>query len=103
MAPRSRRSAAQPDARRARPPDRCGDGARPAGAPPGSAAHEGPGALARAGARRVPVRQLRLQGAPIFLAMPGVWRVGDIPPAPHGGAGKPRTPPREDATWTVSE
>ena len=75
----------------------------PAEAAPGPAAHEEPGAFARAGARRVPVRELRIQGAAILLAMPRVRRMGDVPPAPHGRARKPGAPPREDANWTISE
>ena len=65
--------------------------ARAARAPSGPAAHEEPRALARAGARRLPVRQLRLQGAPVLLAMSRVRRMGDVPAAAHGRARQPRT------------
>ena len=91
-----------PDAGGPGPPDRRGAAARPAREAPGPAAHEEPRALARAGARRVPVRQLRLQGAPVLLAMPGVRRLGDVLAAAHRRARHRRPPPREDADWTIS-
>src|SRR5476649_1665086 len=101
MEARARRGTAQSDARRARPHDRRRAGARPARAAPGPAAHEGPRPFARPGARGVSLRQLRLQGAAVLLAMSRVWRMGDLPGPPHGRAREPGTPSLKDANWTI--
>ena len=48
-----------------------------AGAQPGAQPYAAPGAL--------PLRELRLQGAPVPLALPGLRRLGDLPAAAHRG------------------
>ena len=75
---------AQPDAARPGPPARGADHRRGlarqaqgsgAGAQPGARAYPAPGALS--------LRDLRLQGAPVPLALPGLRRLGDLSAAAH--------------------
>jgi tetratricopeptide (TPR) repeat protein len=80
----ARRAQAQPDAPRPGPPARGADhrrglvrqaqGSR-AGAQPRARAYPAPGALS--------LRDLRLQGAPVPLALPRLRRLGDLPAAAH--------------------
>ena len=77
---------AQPDAARPRPPARGADHRRGlarqapgprAGAQPRARPYPAPGALS--------LRDLRLQGAPVPLALPGLRRLGDLSAAAHRG------------------
>ena len=79
-------SCAQPDAARPRPPARGADRRRGlARQAPGSGAGAQPGPRPYAAPGPLPLRELRLQGAPVPLALPGLRRLGDLPAAAHRG------------------
>src|SRR6185436_17929707 len=81
----ARRAAAQSHAARPRPAARSADRgrglARQAARP---RAREEPGARPHAAPRALPLRELRLQGAPVPLALPGVRRLGNLSSTPYG-------------------
>jgi hypothetical protein len=52
-------------------------------------------------ARGLPVRELRIQGAAVLLAMPGVRWLGNLRAAAHGRARHRGPPSCEDADWTI--
>ena len=82
----ARRAAPQPDAARPRPPARGADHRRRlARQAPRPGAGEEPGARPYPAPRPLPLRELRLQGAPVPLAVPGLRRLGDLSAAPHRG------------------
>src|SRR5204862_7506010 len=80
----ARRAAEEPDAPRPRPLARgaghCRNLTRQA---PRSGARAQPGARPRAAPCPLSLRNLRLQGAPVLLALPRLRRLGNVPAAPN--------------------
>src|ERR1700675_3026637 len=74
----ARRDAALADAAGARQTARGAIAGCAGAAPARSGTGEKPGSPAYAHTRHVPVRQLRISGAPVLLALPGMRRMGNV-------------------------